>query len=141
MNSELYQLLLNCAKEQADRAYCPYSEFPVGAVVYSVDTVYRGNNVEVASYGLTICAERVAISSMVAAGKKKIDILLIYTPTEFITSPCGACRQFIYEFSDSNTVIISVNKSGTQKVWRVSDLLPDAFGPRSLKEKHKGEGQ
>lgn len=124
-------LLLAEARSAMDRAYAPYSRFFVGAAVSTEIGVFAGANVENASYGLSICAERVAAASAVAAGARTIDAVAVTSSAEEPTSPCGACRQFLNEFGPTMTVV-SEGTSGRRKTWRLSDLLPDAFGPSDL---------
>lgn len=126
--------LLEAAKEAAGRAYCPYSRFPVGAAVLGASgEVYTGCNVENASTGLTMCAERGAVSRLVASGESPPRLLavLVYTPTPTPTAPCGACRQVLHEFNPDCIVISSCD--GPIAIETTLDrLLPQAFGPRSL---------
>jgi cytidine deaminase len=118
-------------------AYCHYSEFRVGAAVLSDDgQIFAGCNVENASYGLTMCAERNAIFQAVAKGalskERKIKAVVVVTPAEKLTPPCGACRQVIYEFceeADADIFIFGGNECGA---FKLSALLPDAFGPKDL---------
>lgn len=86
---------------------------------------------ENASFGLTNCAERTAIFSMVAAGETAFDAIVIYTPTEEPTAPCGACRQVLFEFNP-NAEVIAICKGGQRRETTVRDLLPGAFGPKDL---------
>jgi cytidine deaminase len=126
MNSSQQARLLKAAKRAADRAYAPYSGFAVGAAVLtSRGKIYTGANVENSSYGLSICAERVAIFKAVNAGDRKICALAVYTRTEQFTPPCGACLQVLNEFSE-NPVIILAAQSGTKK-FRLNELLPLGF--------------
>lgn len=114
-------------------AYAPYSRYRVAAAVRaSSGRVYRGVNVENASYGLTICAERVAIFSAVTEGERSIKEVLVLTERGEPAPPCGACLQVISEFGDNDTVIYSVSLEGGRKVWRLRDLLPVRFGPSHL---------
>lgn len=118
-------------KEQAravvTNSYSPYSQFRVAAVVLDSDgNTHAGVNVENASYGLTICAERSAIAAAVAAGAKNIETLVIYTPTQEPTAPCGACRQVIREFSDRARVL-SFCDSKQLIDSSIDKLLPGAF--------------
>jgi cytidine deaminase len=125
--------LLERARGASRTAYCPYSKFHVGAAVLT-DTgeVYTGCNVENASYGLTICAERTAVFRMVAEGKTRIRAVVIYTPTSKPSAPCGACRQVINEFGPEALVVSACD--GPDVLRRpLSELLPDAFGPGNLK--------
>jgi cytidine deaminase len=127
------QAMANRAKIISERAYCPYSNFRVGAVVLTDDgQMFEGCNVENASYGLTICAERSAVFQMVARAKQDIIALVIYTPTPEPAAPCGACRQVINEFGPE-ALIISVCDGTDVLKKKLSDLLPGAFGPANLK--------
>lgn len=121
------------AKAISEKAYCPYSKFRVGAVVLTDDGhMFEGCNVENASYGLTICAERNAVFRMVAQAKEKIAAVVIYTATPTPAAPCGACRQVINEFGP-HALIVSVCDGPKVFKKKLSDLLPDAFGPANLK--------
>ncbi|HEY8314348.1 MAG TPA: cytidine deaminase [Candidatus Baltobacteraceae bacterium] len=124
--------LLEHAKRARERAYAPYSNFRVGAAVDVGDgNVVIGCNVENASYGLSICAERVALASAVAAGHRRIHAIAIAGPESMETAPCGACRQFIAEFDSAMPVTFTT--AGRPERTTVSELLPHAFGPKSLK--------
>jgi cytidine deaminase len=126
-------------KEAAMRAsrnsYSPYSRFPVGAALMTeTGEIYAGTNVENASFGLTICAERSAIFRAVATGARQIAVIVIYTPTETTTTPCGACRQVINEFGPDADVYSVCDKPSVQSHHKLSELLPAAFGPGNLPE-------
>ena len=113
-------------------AYCPYSHFRVGAAVLTGDgAIHGGCNVENASYGLTICAERAAVFQAVSQGARQVRTVLVYTPTPEPTFPCGACRQVIYEFGPDAEVICTCDGPRVLR-RRIADLLPDAFGPADL---------
>ena len=119
--------LVSGAQLAAARAYAPYSSFAVGACVLADDgTVFSGCNVENASYGLTVCAERNAIFQMVAAGQQRFRAIVIYTPTAEPTPPCGACRQVLSEFS-RDAVVVSVCNGPEVRRSTVAALLPDGF--------------
>ena len=121
------------ANEILERAYVPYSKFPVAALLIDEKRKkHRGVNVENASYGLTVCAERNVIPTAVTEGMKKIKILVVTGGTPEPISPCGACRQFISEFSDEDTIIILANKEMKYKIFKISELLPYSFGPNDL---------
>ena len=126
--------LIEAAKNASKRAYCPYSNFHVGAAINTDIGMFGGCNVENASCGLTICAERSAIFAAIRAGAKEIYAVAIYTPTEEATAPCGACRQVIREFirPGANIPIWCVSEQETLKTT-LSDLLPHSFGPENLK--------
>jgi len=120
------------AKTAAARAYAPYSKFHVGAAVLtSSGKIFAGCNVENASYGLCNCAERTAIFSAVAAKECKLQCVVVYTPTQTATAPCGACRQVINEFGPAARVISFCASSDTIDTT-ITALLPAAFGPANL---------
>lgn len=120
--------LIEAAKQARENAYAPYSRFRVGAAVLTGSgRIFTGSNVENVSYGLSICAERVAIGSMVAAGEREISAIAIVT-TETLAFPCGACLQVIQEFAgDEPPLIIAAGKDGREEVRRLSECLPCAF--------------
>jgi cytidine deaminase len=118
--------------EAAKRAYCPYSRFPVGAAVLTTaGRIFSGCNVENASYGLTICAERNAIFHAVTCGSPQIAAVTIYTPTSSPSAPCGACRQVINEFGPQAEVY-SFCKGKKELRVSMTELLKHAFGPHNL---------
>jgi len=124
--------LVRAAWDARERAYAPYSNFLVGAAVVGEDgSVHTGANVENASYGLSICAERVAASAAVAAGVRRLDRVAVVSSAEEPASPCGACRQFLFEFNP-DIVVTSEGRNGRRRSWRLSELLVDGFGPASL---------
>lgn len=128
MDEKIVLELIKNAIEAREKAYAPYSKFKVGAAVLADNgKIYTGVNVENSSYGLTNCGERTAIFTAVTAGMKKITAIAIAAETENPVSPCGACRQVIYEFSDSNTIIILSNLKGEYKIMGVEELLPYGF--------------
>lgn len=127
--------LLIAAAEARSRAYAPYSKFAVGAAV-EVDSgrIFTGVNVENASYGLTVCAERIAIFAAVAAGETNFRRLAVVADTVRPTAPCGACRQVMREF---NVPIVTMgNVSGDRIERTLQELLPESFGPEDLKGEH-----
>ena len=114
-------------------AYCPYSGFAVGAAVLTESvTIYSGCNVENASYGLTICAERVSLFQAVAHGERRFSAIAVATDTESPTPPCGACRQVIFELAP-NARVFCVDGSRRQMEFAVQDLLPGAFSAENLR--------
>jgi cytidine deaminase len=128
--------LVAAARVAASRAYCPYSRFTVGAAVLTgAGEIFAGCNVENASYGLTICAERNAISQAVANGRGPLSIraVVVFTPTARPTAPCGACRQVINEFGPDARVI-SVCDGPDVLESSLGTLLPQAFGPANLEK-------
>ncbi|HVH09768.1 MAG TPA: cytidine deaminase [Gemmatimonadales bacterium] len=121
--------LVRQARDVQQHAYCPYSKFRVGAALEAADgRVYVGTNVESASYGLTICAERMAIGAAVAGGaaERGFRRLVVATDVDPPASPCGACRQLLAEFG-LDLEVIAVGPA-TERRWTLRELLPDAFG-------------
>lgn len=120
------------AIEAAQRAYAPYSRFAVGAAALCPDgRIYTGANVENASFGLSVCAERNAIFRAIADGARQIDAVVVYTQTGGATPPCGACRQVLSEFG-ADAVIVCCSDGADDRHYRLGELLPDAFGPSHL---------
>jgi len=122
--------LLEVAKNARENAYAPYSKFKVGAVLKTKDgRIYKGANVENASYGLTNCAERTALFSAYADGVRKTDIesFLIIGDTKAPISPCGACRQVMSELLAKETKITLANIKGNTKEVTISELMPMPF--------------
>ena len=130
MNEESY---IEATKEAMSKAYVPYSNYPVGALIVTDNgNTYSGCNVENASYPLGNCAEASAIASMVIGGEKKIKTIYVMTKNDEGGIPCGGCRQRIREFSDTNTQIIMCSPDGVQQRINLSELLPNSFGPEHL---------
>ncbi|WP_448516051.1 cytidine deaminase [Pseudothermotoga sp.] len=118
--------LIEKAIEAMNRAYAPYSNFKVGAALLTKSgRIFTGCNVENASFGLSICAERVAIFSAVAAGEVQFEKLVVVADTDSPVSPCGACRQVMSEFGDFEVLLVNTRKEVVRT--RVSELLPRAF--------------
>ncbi len=125
--------LIKAAAKVRENAYAPFSNFRVGAaLVTDDDEIFTGCNVESASYGLTVCAERVAIWKAISEGKHKIKHIAVVADTEVLTPPCGACRQIIWEFSGDIPVIMA-NLKGKVETMQMKDLLPSAFDTKFLK--------
>ena len=123
----MIEALIQRAKDVIHNSYSKYSKFKVAAALCnSKGEIFSGVNVENKSYGLTICAERSAIFTSISNGSKDIETLVIYTPTEKPTTPCGACRQVIYEFS-STTRILCICDTDEVIDTCISDLLPKNF--------------
>ena len=121
------QELKRTAMEMLDRAYVPYSHFPVGAALECEDgAVFTGCNIENASYGLTICAERTAAFKAVSEGHRRFKRIVIAGLSDDYCYPCGACRQVLYEFGP-NMEIICLNKNGDAKSMNIRELLPCGF--------------
>jgi cytidine deaminase len=126
--------LIGKAKEARERAYAPYSDFLVGAaVVGESGRVYTGCNIENSSFSLTICAERVALFKAISEGEKGIKVLALVTDTQTLIWPCGACRQVLSEFNPEMW-IVSGNLKGQREEKKLSEIFPQAFDKKSLKE-------
>ncbi len=124
--------LEQAARRAAAASYSPYSRFPVGAAVLAADgSIATGTNIENASFGLSCCAERVAIFQAVATGHRRLLALAIFTPTPEPTAPCGACRQVLAEFAFQGPVI-AICASNLRLEICAADLLPTTFGPLDL---------
>jgi cytidine deaminase len=133
--SEDLQSLVETAKQARLHSVAPFSDFRVGAAVKTESgKVYTGCNVESASYGLTVCAERVAIWKALSEGERQFTELAVVADTETLTPPCGTCRQIIWEFARGATIIFA-NLHGDSEVFHIADLLPRAFDARFLKGK------
>jgi cytidine deaminase len=129
-NTELLDELVALATEARSRAYAPYSHFRVGAALRTATgKIYTGCNVENASYGLSMCAERVAVFKAVCAGDSHLEALAVVSET--MAAPCGACRQVLAEFGLGATVIMADLGEG-RRITTVGDLVPLAFTPSSL---------
>ncbi len=122
--------LIALAAEARLKAYAPYSGYPVGAALLTVSgRVYIGCNVENASYGLTICAERTALAKAVSDGEREFEAIAVVT--ENGGSPCGACRQVLAEFSPQMRVLVA-DAAGNYRPFALAELLPAYFGPSQL---------
>ena len=118
--------LIAAARAARANAYCPYSGFAVGAALRAASgAVYSGCNVENASYGATLCAERVAVACMVANGDRAITAMAIYTEAEPPAMPCGLCRQVLHEFGRAMTIVVASPKATRQT--SLAALLPEPF--------------
>jgi cytidine deaminase len=137
LTDEQRTALEQAAKDAAGRSYAPYSRFPVGAAVLcATGKIYAGCNVENASFGLTLCAERAAVAQAVAAGERELTAVAIYTPTAVPTPPCGACRQVLAEFGPE-ALVLCLCAGGERLETRLSALLPSLFTPQ--KNLHGGD--
>ena len=138
ISKEKFQILCLKAVQAKENSYCPYSQFPVGCALLTEDNkIYTGVNVENASYGGAICAERTAIVKAVSEGHKKIKALAVSTNSNKCSSPCGICRQVIREFSESalKLPIIMLDKNGKKYIeMTIDELLPLSFGPDDLEK-------
>ncbi|MDT7900539.1 MAG: cytidine deaminase [Acidianus sp.] len=119
--------LLEIAKNATRNSYAPYSNIHVGAaIVTEDDKIFTGTNIENSSYGLSICAERVAVFNAVSNGYRKFKKIAIITSEGKGIMPCGACRQVLAEFSE-NMEVITLDKEGNVIRFKLNDLLPHAF--------------
>ncbi len=124
--------LINLAVEARERAHVPYSNFKVGAALLTKGgKIYQGANMECSSYGMTICAERVALVKALYDGEKEFDKIAVVGGKDSLeyTTPCGACRQFLSDFGTDLEVIMGYEEDGEikEKVFRLKELLPETF--------------
>ena len=132
MSEESLQELVETATTARLRSIAPFSDFLVGAAVKTEEgKVYIGCNVESASYGLTVCAERVAIWKALSEGERHFTELAIVADTDTLTPPCGTCRQIIWEFAKNATIVLG-NLHGETQIVSIRELLPRAFDARFL---------
>jgi cytidine deaminase len=132
IESNVKSELIRRAEEAYRQAYVPYSHYPVGAaVLFSSGKIYSGCNVENASYGLTVCAERNSIFQAAAFGERQLQAIAVAVPTDEFPSPCGACRQVIREFA-ADCLVILVNGRGETRSTNLKTLLPESFGPEFI---------
>ena len=125
-------LLIEAAKQARENAHAPYSNFRVGAALRSTSgRIFGGCNVENATYGLTMCAERVAIFKAVSEGERGFSAIAVFTDTEMLTPPCGACRQLIWEFCGDIPVSLA-NLKGKIEVIQLKELFPRPFDDSNL---------
>ncbi len=124
--------LLKQAATARERAYVPYSHYAVGAALLGDSgRVYTGCNVENSSYGLTVCAERTAVFKAISEGEREFQAIAVVTSNA--GTPCGACRQVLYEFASPDMCVIIGDTSGNvRKTVKIGELLPDGFGPDDL---------
>jgi cytidine deaminase len=124
--------LIQLAIEARELAYVPYSKFKVGSAVLTKEgKVFKGCNIESASYTPTICAERTALAKAVSEGYREIDTIAVVGSFEKISYPCGVCRQFIREFGKEIRIIVAISIE-EYKIYTIEDLLPESFGPEDL---------
>ena len=129
---EEFEKLVKEAEKVRKKAYTPYSKFKVGAAVLSADgKIFTGCNIENASFGMSVCAERVAIFKAISEGSTEFEAIAVIGDTDKPCSPCGACRQVISEFSE-NILLIMANLKGDVKIKKIRELLPEAFGKKDL---------
>lgn len=127
-----HDALVEAAQQARENAHAPYSNFRVGAALRAHSgRIFGGCNVENATYGLTVCAERVAIFKAMSEGERGFDAIAVVTDTETLTPPCGACRQLIWEFCGDVPVILS-NLKGNTETLQMRDLFPKPFDSSNL---------
>jgi cytidine deaminase len=126
------ETLISAAKLARENAHAPFSKFRVGAAVRATSgRIFGGCNVENATYGLTVCAERIAIFKAISEGERGFDAISVVTDTDVLTPPCGACRQLIWEFCGDVPVILA-NLKGKSEIMRMKDLFPKPFDSSNL---------
>ncbi|MDT0162048.1 MULTISPECIES: cytidine deaminase [Bacillaceae] len=129
------EVLIEEAKKARDKAYVPYSNFPVGAALLTEDgKVYHGCNIENAAYSMCNCAERTALFKAYSEGDKKYTAMAVVADTERPVPPCGACRQVISELCPNTMKVVLANLKGDINELTVEELLPGAFSPEDLNE-------
>ena len=134
MSEQDFQPLIEEALKARLQSVAPFSGFLVGAAVKTDSgKVFTGCNVESASYGLTVCAERVAIWKALSEGERQFTELAVVADTETLTPPCGTCRQIIWEFARGAKIVFA-NLEGKSEEFHIADLLPRAFDARFLKK-------
>jgi len=127
-----YEALIAAAKSAREHAHARFSNFKVGAALRTPSgKIFGGCNVENATYGLTVCAERVAIFKAISEGERRFDAIAVVTDTDSLTPPCGACRQLIWEFCGDVPVVMA-NLKGKQEAFRMHDLFPKPFDASNL---------
>jgi cytidine deaminase len=133
--SEDLESLIEAAKRARLQSVAPFSNFLVGAAVRTNEgKVYIGCNIESASYGLTVCAERVAIWKALSEGERHFTEMAVVADTETLTPPCGTCRQILWEFARDATIVFA-NLAGKSEEFHIANLLPRAFDARFLNKK------
>jgi cytidine deaminase len=127
-----HEALVEAARQARENAHAPYSNFRVGAALRATSgRIFGGSNVENATYGLTVCAERVAIFKAMSEGERGFDAIAVVTDTDALTPPCGACRQLIWEFCGDVPVILA-NLKGKTEMLQMRELFPKPFDSRNL---------
>ena len=127
MNNPARQALIDAAQGARHHAHAPYSHFLVGAAVRTKSgKIFTGCNVENATFGLTVCAERVAVWKAISEGEREFDAVAVVTESDRLTPPCGACRQILWEFCGDAEIILA-NSKGQEETYRLSALFPKPF--------------
>lgn len=132
------QLLFEQACSARTQAYAPYSQYYVGACIESENgELFSGCNIENAAYSVGICAESNALAQFISAGQKRIKQVMVVVQGPGIASPCGACRQRLFEFSDAETIVHMRDLCGNTMSLKLHELLPHGFGPTNLIQSRK----
>jgi cytidine deaminase len=127
-----FELLIQAARQARENAHARFSHFKVGAALRTrAGAIFGGCNVENATYGLTVCAERVAIFKAISEGERQFDAIAVVADADRLTPPCGACRQLIWEFCGDVPVVLA-NLKGQAEVIRMSALFPKPFDAGNL---------
>jgi cytidine deaminase len=127
-----FEALIKAATRARENAHARFSNFKVGAALRTAEgRIYGGCNVENATYGLTVCAERVAIFKAISEGERRFDAIAVVTDTDALTPPCGACRQLIWEFCGDVPVVMA-NLKGQSESFKMRDLFPKPFDASTL---------
>lgn len=127
--------MMDAARDAAKRAYVPYSHFPVGAAILTEDgSIVPGCNIENASFGLTNCAERTAVFTAAGDGHRVVRAVAVTAPGAPGTTPCGACRQVLREFTPADGMVVLIDHAGEVAETTLEALLPDSFGPERFAE-------
>jgi cytidine deaminase len=127
-----FEALIKAATQSRENAHARFSNFKVGAALRTAQgKIYGGCNVENATYGLTVCAERVAIFKAISEGERRFDAIAVVTDTDTLTPPCGACRQLIWEFCGDVPVVLA-NLKGKSEIFQMRDLFPKPFDASNL---------
>ncbi|MGH9899430.1 MAG: cytidine deaminase [Pyrinomonadaceae bacterium] len=125
--------LIEAASAAREHAYAPYSRFRIGAAVETGDgRIFTGCNIESSTYGLTICAERVALWKALSEGIREFKRIVIVADTKKLVPPCGACRQIVSDFCSAETEVVMANSSGEMEIVTIERLLPSAFDHKFL---------
>ena len=140
MNTVDYEALLQAALDARSRAYAPYSRFSVGAALLTATgQIFPGCNIENAAYSMCLCAERSACAGAWSAGEQRFVALAVVADTPGPVSPCGACRQFLFELAPALPILLA-NLQGDRQLTSSGELLPGGFSPASLEFRGQGSG-
>jgi cytidine deaminase len=127
-----HEILISAARRARENAHAPYSNFRVGAALRATSgRIFGGCNVENATYGLTVCAERIAIFKAISEGERGFAAIAVVADTDTLTPPCGACRQLIWEFCGDVPVILA-NLKGKTEIFQMRELFPKPFDSSNL---------